>query len=342
MDMKISAYRQSIAEKPLQVGDIITPNSIKDMQNGKYILNINGKNMEALSKDILINPPLKLQVLKTNPLEVSLLKENSNLILNVGDKVNVKVLESLNNSFLVEINGKKYNASLLSTPQNSKFLAEVIKTEGLLLLKEINISPKISSLSLMAKEMMSFNQKEIAFIFKENKISHLTSFFMEDIKKFIRNQGQFFESKVRKGINISDDLKLLMYGENNSRAENAVTKLQIANVLMGSDFFTFFENEDLDFQEGVMRFSRNNNGGYSLYIKVNFTKIGNTIISFIKHYENSYFVTVRSKVNISAELSKLKIKNCKIVWKELKEKDLDFFVIKKDNLKEMNGFSRIG
>ena len=60
------------------------------------------------------------------------------------------------------------------------------------------------------------------------------------------------------------------------------------------------------------------------------------------HYENSYFVTVRSKVNISAELSKLKIKNCKIVWKELKEKDLDFFVIKKDNLKEMNGFSRIG
>ncbi len=43
-----------------------------------------------------------------------------------------------------------------------------------------------------------------------------------------------------------------------------------------------------------------------------------------------------------AELSRLRIKNCKVVWKEMQDKDKEFFQIKKENLKEMNGFERIG
>ena len=54
---------------------------------------------------------------------------------------------------------------------------------------------------------------------------------------------------------------------------------------------------------------------------MNFTKIGETIISITRHYENSYLITVRSKVNIMAELSRLRIKNCKVVWKEMQDKD---------------------
>ena len=67
-----------------------------------------------------------------------------------------------------------------------------------------------------------------------------------------------------------------------------------------------------------------------------------SIISITRHYENSYLITVRLKVNIMAELSRLRIKNCKVVWKEMQDKDKEFFQIKKENLKEMNGFERIG
>ena len=91
-----------------------------------------------------------------------------------------------------------------------------------------------------------------------------------------------------------------------------------------------------------MRFVKNSNGTYSAFIKLNFTKIGETVISVTRHYENSYLITVRSKVNITAELSRLRIKNCKVVWREMQDKDLEFFEIKRENLTGMNGFERIG
>lgn len=342
MDMKISAYSNSIKDIPLKEGDIVNALNVKAGKNGSYILNINGKNVEAVSKDLLLNPPLRLQVVKTSPLEVELLKQNNIQLLQAGDKVNVKLISTLNNGFMVEINGKTYNASFLTTPQGSRFIAEVIKNDGMLLLKETNISSKLSSLSLMAKEIASFNQKEIVQVLKSNGAIHLTSFLADDIKKFLRNSGLFFENKVSRGLSMENDMKLSAYISGNNQTENALTKLQIANALMGSDFFAFFENEELDFDDGVMRFTRNNKGGYSLFIKMNFTKIGETIISFIKHNENNIFITVRSKTNISAELSRLHIKNCKISWKELVDKDREFFVITKDNFKEMKGFETIG
>lgn len=342
MDMKISAYRQSVQNAPLKEGDIVYASNIKEGKDGKYILSINGKNVEAVSKDILSSPPIKLQIIKTAPLEVELAKQNSTLSFNTGDKVNVKLISTLNNGYVVEINGKPYNASFINTPQGSRFIAEVIKNEGMLLLKDINISPKLSALSMMAKEISTFNQKEIVQILKENGVLHLPSLLADDIKKFLRNSGQFFENKLSKGVSLDGDSKLAAYVQGNNTAENAISKLQIANVLIGSDFFAFFENEELDFNEGVMRFSRNNKGSYSLFIKMNFSKIGETIISFVKHYENTYNITVRTKVNISAELSRLNIKNCRIYWKEMQEKDREFFIIKKDDFKEMQGFETIG
>ena len=101
-------------------------------------------------------------------------------------------------------------------------------------------------------------------------------------------------------------MKLAAYTQQNSSAESAVTKQQIANVLMGSDFFSFFENDELDFDDGIIRVAKNNSNYYSVYIYMNFTKIGETIISITRHYENSYLITVRSKVNIMAELSRLR------------------------------------
>lgn len=344
MDISISAYKSSGQQISLNAGDIVYAASAKAGRNGSYILNINGRNVEAFSKDLLFGNNLKLMVLKTNPLEVELLKQQStnNSLFQMGDKVSVKILSSNNGIFSVEIGGKTYTAGILANSGNARIMAEVIKTEPLLTLKEINISPKNMALSAMAKEISVFNQKETATILKEFGAIHLSSFMADDIKKTLRNSGQFFEYKLSKGLSLDGDMKLAAYTQQNSSAESAISKLQIANALMSGDFFSFFENDELDFDDGIIKAVKNSGGSYSVYIKMNFTKIGETIISIIRHYENSYLITVRSKVNITAELSRLRIKNCKVVWKEMNEKDSEFFQIKKENLKEMNGFERIG
>lgn len=340
--MIISAYQNNMQPNDLKSGDIVYAASAKAGRNGSYILNINGRNVEALSKDLLFGNGLKLMVVKTSPLEVELLKQNNINLLNTGDKVSAKIISSNNGLFSVEIGGKTYQSNITSNPSSAKILAEVIKTEPILTLKEVNISPKLMSLAVMAKEISTFNQKEIVNILKDFGAFHLTSFLADDIKKTLRNSGQFFENKVLKGASLDGDMKMAAYAQQNSQAESAINKMQIANALMSSDFFSFFENEELDFDDGVMRFVKNSNGTYSAFIKLNFTKIGETVISIIRHYENSYLITVRSKVNITAELSRLRIKNCKVVWKEMQDKDLEFFEIKRENLTGMNGFERIG
>lgn len=343
MDISISAYKSSMQQAGISAGDIVYAASAKAGRNGSYILNINGRNVEAFSKDLLFGNNLKLMVLKTNPLEVELLKQqSSSSLFQTGDKLPVKILSSNNGIFSVEICRKTYTADILANSGSARIMAEVIKTEPLLTLKEINVNPKQLLLAAMAKEISVFNQKETAAVLKEFGAVHLSSFMADDIKKTFKNSGQFFEYKLSKGISVEGDMKLAAYTQQNSSAESAVSKLQIANVLMGSDFFSFFENDELDFEDGIIKVVKNGGNSYSVYIKMNFTKIGETIISIIKHYENSYLITVRSKVNITAELSRLRIKNCKVVWKEMQEKDAEFFQIKKENLKEMNGFERIG
>lgn len=343
MDISISAYKSSMQQAGISAGDIVYAASAKAGRNGSYILNINGRNVEAFSKDLLFGNNLKLMVLKTNPLEVELLKQqSSSSLFQTGDKLPVKILSSNNGIFSVEIGRKTYTADILANSGSARIMAEVIKTEPLLTLKEINVNPKQLLLAAMAKEISVFNQKETAAVLKEFGAVHLSSFMADDIKKTFKNSGQFFEYKLSKGISVEGDMKLAAYTQQNSSAESAVSKLQIANILMGSDFFSFFENDELDFEDGIIKVVKNGGNSYSVYIKMNFTKIGETIISIIKHYENSYLITVRSKVNITAELSRLRIKNCKVVWKEMQEKDAEFFQIKKENLKEMNGFERIG
>ena len=343
MDISISAYKSSMQQAGISAGDIVYAASAKAGRNGSYILNINGRNVEAFSKDLLFGNNLKLMVLKTNPLEVELLKQqSSSSLFQTGDTLPVKILSSNNGIFSVEICRKTYTADILANSGSARIMAEVIKTEPLLTLKEINVNPKQLLLAAMAKEISVFNQKETAAVLKEFGAVHLSSFMADDIKKTFKNSGQFFEYKLSKGISVEGDMKLAAYTQQNSSAESAVSKLQIANILMGSDFFSFFENDELDFEDGIIKVVKNGGNSYSVYIKMNFTKIGETIISIIKHYENSYLITVRSKVNITAELSRLRIKNCKVVWKEMQEKDAEFFQIKKENLKEMNGFERIG
>ena len=56
----------------INAGDIVYASSVKAGRDGSYILNINGRNVEAFSKDLLYGSNLKLMILKINPLELVL------------------------------------------------------------------------------------------------------------------------------------------------------------------------------------------------------------------------------------------------------------------------------
>ena len=89
--MIISAYQNNMQPNDLKAGDIVYAASAKAGRNGNYILNINGRNVEAASKDLLFGSGLKLMVVKTSPLEVELLKQHNINLLNTGDKVSAKI-----------------------------------------------------------------------------------------------------------------------------------------------------------------------------------------------------------------------------------------------------------
>ena len=340
--MKVYNNSNHILENSsLDKGDKITADVIKHNGNNNYILNVKGQSVVASSLDLLTGKGIKLHVVSYDPLVVTTVK-NEGLSINIGDKVTVKLISNNSSSQVVEIGGKTYHANIQNSTGIAKFIAEVIKTDPLLELKQLNITPKDLALSIMAKEMSTFNQTEIVKSLKEFGIIKLAAFFPEELRRVLKDSGLFMENKISKGLDLKSDTKMQAYIQHDDKAVSSISKLQIANALMDNDFFSFFETDDLDFEEGVLRVTKSDKGGCNIYIKLNFTKLGDTIVSFLKSYENMYYVTIRTKQDISSLISKINIKNCKISWRKLQEKDKEFFQIKHKNMEQLTGLDIIG
>ena len=270
---------------------------ISSDDKGNIILNINGTK-RAVQADGLALPAgkvVRVEVLQTEP------------------EVKVRILpETLQNS--------KTAAALISDTAQKDALLDM-KSAKQTLLKSV--------ISILAKEAVTFSQKEVSDILKNLGGARIASFLPEEIKKAVRNGGNFFENKLLKGISPGKDAKALAYSSGNDAARGAVTKMQIANILMNADVFTFFGgDDDLDFDNGVMRFRKTPDGDINLYMKVDFTNLGETIISFAKAHEAGYYVTVRTEKDISGDLSSVQIPGLSIRWAQLGENDASFFEIK--------------
>ena len=82
-------------------------------------------------------------------MEVELLKQQSSSLFHIGDKLPVKILSANNGIFSVEIGGRIYQAEIPANSGSAKIMAEVIKTEPVLTLKEINIFRQSKQLLLL-------------------------------------------------------------------------------------------------------------------------------------------------------------------------------------------------
>ncbi len=297
--------------RPLSPGDRVTASVISSDGKGGLILNVRGVKTAAFAEGAASpGKSVRVEVLQTEPeLKVRILPENPS-------------------SRQAARSGPV--AALISESAEREALSGM-KSGGAKIFKD--------AVPLLAREAASFSQKEVADILKNLGGARISAFLPEEIKKAVRDGGNFFENKLLKGISPEKDAKALAYASGNDAARGAVTKMQIANILMNADIFTFFDGDDeLDFDNGVMRFRKTPSGDMSLYMKVDFTHLGETVISFAKAPESCYYVTVRTEKDISGDLASVNIPGLFIRWARLGPKDCSFFEIKPGDFSLLDNF----
>lgn len=266
--------------------------------------------------------------------------------LNVGDKLPALVLKNENGILTLNIGGSKLVALAEGIVISKNIKIEIIKLEPQLMVKilpsgddakvalekssaDILLGMKQAAMSAVLKEVSSFSQSDIAKILKMFGMAKIAAFTPDEIRKVIKDGGNFFENKLLNGISLKNDAKLEAYLAGNEPARSAVTKLQTANVLMTNDFLTFFDaSQDLDIDNGIMRFRRTDDGYLNLFMKVDFTNLGETILTFARSKDTGYNITIRTEADISDEIGDINIPGAVIRWVKLKKSDADFFEIK--------------
>lgn len=337
--MEVSPVKGGLAGdggiEPLRVGAVVRVNVTNSNGEGVYTFSYGGKTFQGRSDSPLETGAQRVAVLSAEPdikISPAPLKDAP---LFPGAKVSAEVISAKDGIYSVTINGKTYTARIEPSPLASKFIGEVLTTDPLLRLKPVFTSLKDITLPFMAKEMASFKQSDLSVIMKIFSGASLSAFTPDEIRRVIKDGGNFFENKLSRGIAPGGDVKMAAYNDDSAR-EN-ITKMQIANILMADDFFSFFESDDLDFEGGIMRFRRSEDGNLNLYVKLDFTNLGETVVSFFKSSEIGYYVTVRTEEDISAFLSEIKVEGCRINWRKLSSEDKDIFNIKGEDLKGLSG-----
>lgn len=323
----------------LKIGDKIQVNIIKSHGDGGYSFNSGGKLFQGFSHIPLNLGGQQIKVLSLEPrLEIAPFgKEKGEPIFQVGSKISVEVISVKDGAYSVNLGGKTYIVNIVPPPLAGKFIGEIVKTDPLLELKPVFTSLKDITLPFMAREMASFNQRDISSIMKMFTGASLAAFLPDDIRRVVKDGGNFFENKLSRGLAPAGDVKFSAYMAGDDNAAGNITKMQIANILMAEDFFSFFEGDELDFEGGVMRFHKSDNGNLNLHMKLSFTNLGETVVSFLKSSEMGYYLTVRTEKDISEELAKIDIAGCRINWRKLGEADKELFHIKSKDFKGLEG-----
>ena len=347
--MDVPPIKDSISQRqelPLQVGNVVRVTNLKSIGEGGFSFDYNGKIYQGFLQNsqnlpnILSQNSVNINIISIEPHLEFIIIDNSTKYsgLNVGSKVSLEIVSAKDGIFNVIIGGKSYSAIIDPPPQFFRLMAEIIKTDTLLELKPIGVSSQDILFSALMKSGANFDFKEISAYAKLFSGTILSAFLSEDIKRVIKDGGNFLENKLLKGLSATGDAKLGAYSTDNQTSKELITKMQIANLLMRENFFTFFEGDNLDFENGMMRLHKTTNGGINLSVKLTFSNIGETVVSFVKTPTNSYYVTVRTERDLSEEISHINLPNCQINWRKLTEADKESFNIFKESLIKPCGF----
>ncbi len=274
----------------------------------------------------------KVEILKTAPqVEVRLLPEvgakaEGGLIrlsggnLPAGTTVSVAVIKGADGTLILRIGGRDFWGTL--PPEFAKpgtFAAKVVSDNPLLLM------PEKQGAAMQRSELLALAGKDIAAMAKEMAAMKLSAISAGELRQLIRNSGLFLENKLATDKSVAGDVKLSAGIQGNQTVWDGITRMQLASLLLDDGIFSFFELDEME-GDGIVHVRREEHGA-ALYMKMNFTRLGGTVLSIVPVNTQNYAATVRTERDISAMLAGVKIAGAAVRWQRLRKDDIDIFDI---------------
>lgn len=257
--------------------------------------------------------------------------------LKAGDTITLDIARTLSNGLkLIDANGYLFKADLGQTVLNS-LKAEILRTDPVLEL--LLIRNPIESLDPLRVKTEVGKFDFTALLKSVGKFSNinLLNLTPDEIKAALKESGLFFEHKLAAGEQVSGDEKFRAYADRDVSAREAITRLQLVNVLMNDGLVGYLKTQNEDAGDALLRYKNDGRGGGVMFISLEFSKIGKTFIT-VRQVKDMFDVLIKTEADISALLQEIEVENALIRWQKYEPKDEAVFEVKKDTAANLGGF----
>jgi hypothetical protein len=253
-----------------------------------------------------------------------------------GEALTINIMKSMTDgSKLLEVKGYMFKAELGDTVMNS-LKAVVLELDPYIELAVMKTPLENLEPLTLKSEIGKF---DIAALLKGvGKFSkvNLQSLTPEDLKKAVKDSGLSFERKLLHNDNPQADEKFRAYSENDTGTKDSITRLQLANVVLGSGFMGYLKTVNDDVSDARLRYKNDGKGG-AMYISLEFSKIGKTFIT-VRQISDAFDILVKSEEDISKELKQIDIENAFMRWQRYDAADENVFDVMKSAAEKLGGF----
>jgi len=339
--------------KNLSVGQRVTVKVLGKLDNGMYAVSIKGQTITAKIDNLPQNSSFRAEIIGTDPFTIKMIEsaeEGANkallkqgflndrmaLILGKGtisvqegEKLNIDILKSLGKgNFLVNIKGELFNVNLGHTAL-STLTAEVMEDGNNIILSILPGQAHNLNLNMLKSEIGGFDLAKIMKSIGKFSNINMGDISGEKLKAALKNSGLFFENNLVKGENVSGDEKYKAYMTGDNAGREAITKMQLANLLLAGGLFSFLKTEDDEVSDALLKYKKNEDGKSSLYMSMEFSNIGKTFIH-IRTIGDKYNINVKTEVDISEQIKSLDFEHALVTWGRYQMADDEIFEIKKE------------
>ncbi|WP_022851750.1 hypothetical protein [Limisalsivibrio acetivorans] len=373
--MKIGNFFHNTAKlDPANLGDLVEGEKlggkvVRRMENGMYLINLRGKTATASMEGTGLSEGAKFRaevVRNGNQLELrivtrpeeafntadvkrssanvsddgdsAIFRLNKNTFsAKPGDKILLNILKTLpDGSKLFEAKGGVFRAMVGETLL-TKFSAQVLQTEPMLELAVFKSPMESLNTSFVKSQVGGFDLGSILKSTGKFSSLNLADVTPDKLKEAVRNSGLFMENKLMSGESVEGDEKFRAIAEQNTAGREAITRTQIANVILADGLVGFLKTADDKVSDAKIRFKKDEGGDSAVFISMSFSRIGDTFIS-IRQVGTVFDVLVKSEKDISDELKELDIENTLIRWKKYEQKDEAVFNVRQKLAGDMDSF----
>ena len=356
----------------LMEGEKLGGSVVRRMNNGMYLINLKGRQVTAtLDTELGESTRFRAQVVRSgSQVELKIIRNfedgfNSAVVkpaaqsgvqtedgadavifrllkgtvpgVKEGDTLNLNIVRTMGDGLkLLDALGYLFKADIGQTVLNT-LKAQILKTDPFLEL--MVLKTPIENLDPLSVKTEIGKFDFAALLKSTGKFSSLSllNLSADDIKAAIKESGIFFENKLANDEQVTGDEKFRAYSEKDVPAREAITRLQLVNVLMADGLVSYLKTKDEDVSDALVRYKKDDKGGGIMYISLEFSKIGKTFIT-VRQIGDVFDILVKSETDISEMLKNAEVESALIRWKKYEQKDEAVFEVKKDSALHLGGF----